>query len=206
MSFLDSDWCSADAQLRRRAITAALLRPAGQSVRMTFAMPSTVVPTSDERELLLRFLHRQREEVVATADGLSESQSRWTPDGRLLPILGIINHLAHAEWRWIEGRYLGREFPDRVDEFAVEGVTLDDVRAAYWTQAQRTDEIVRAAPNLNALCLGREGEWPPAHELLGLSDPLDLRWAVLHLIEETAHHAGHADATREMLDGRIMRP
>jgi hypothetical protein len=173
---------------------------------MTFASPSTVVPTADERELLLRFLHRQREEVVATAEGLTESQARWTPDARLLPIAGIINHLTHAEWRWIEGRYLGREFPPRTDEFSAEGLAIDEVRTAYWAQAQRTDKIVRAAPSLEAACLGREGEWPPAHELLGLDRPLDLRWAVLHLIEETAHHAGHADATRELLDGRVKRP
>jgi hypothetical protein len=178
----------------------------GQSVGMSFATPSTVVPTSDERELLLRFLHRQREEVVATAEGLSESQARWTPEGRLIPILGIINHLTHAEWRWIEGRFLGRDFPVRVDEFAAEDVTLNDACSAYWAQAQRTDEIVHAAPSLRAACLGREHGGPPAHELLGLAEPLDLRWAVLHLIEETAHHAGHADATRELLDGRIMRP
>ena len=173
---------------------------------MSFALPSTVVPTSDERELLLRFLQRQREEVAATADGLSDDQARWTPDGRLLPIIGIVNHLTHAEWRWTEGRYLGKVFPPRTDEFAPSDVTLDDVRVAYWEQAQRTDEIVRGAPSLAAPCVGREGELPPAHELLGLDAPLDLRWAVLHLIEETAHHAGHADATREMLDGTIMRP
>lgn len=39
---------------------------------------------------------------------LSEAQLRWIPEGRLLPIIGIINHLVHMEWRWIEGRYLGR--------------------------------------------------------------------------------------------------
>jgi Protein of unknown function (DUF664) len=173
---------------------------------MSFAPPSTVVPTSDERELLLRFLHRQREEVVATAEGLSDSQARWMADGRLLPIVGIINHLTHAEWRWIEGRYLGREFAPRTDEFAPGDMTIDEARVAYWAQALRTDEIVRHAPSLGAPCVGREGELPPAHELLGLDEPLDLTWAVLHLIEETAHHAGHADSTREMLDGRIMRP
>ena len=178
----------------------------GHSVVMSFGVPSTVEPTSDERELLLRFLDRQREEVVATAGGLSESQAHWTPDTRLLPIAGIINHLTLAEWRWIEGRYLGRDFPPRADEFRAEGLSLEGVCAVDWAQAQRTDEIVRAAPTLGVACLGREGELPPAHELLGLTEPLDLRWVLLHLIEETAHHAGHADATREMLDGRIMRP
>ena len=65
---------------------------------------------------------------------------------------------------------------------------------------------MREAPSLDVPCLGREGDGPPAHTLLGLDTPLDLRWAVVHLIEETAHHAGHADATRELLDGTLMRP
>jgi Protein of unknown function (DUF664) len=176
-----------------------------QAWRMTFASPISVRPTSDERELLLRFLQRQREEVVATSAGLTDEQARWTPEGRLLPILGLINHVTHVEWRWIEGRYLGRDFPPRTDEFAVDGITLDGARNAYFAQAQRTDEIVQAAASLDLPCLGCEGDGPAAHVLLGLDQPLDLRWAVLHLIEETAHHAGHADATRELLDGTLMR-
>jgi len=172
---------------------------------MSFPSPSTVVPSPDERELLLRFLDRQRQEVVATAAGLTDDQARWTPEGRLLPIVGVVNHLTHVEWRWIEGRYLGREFPSRADEFAIEGLGVEEACERYWAQAQRTDEIVRAAPSLTVACVGCEGSLPPAHTLLGLAEPLDLRWVVLHLIEETAHHAGHADATREMLDGKRMR-
>jgi hypothetical protein len=173
---------------------------------VAFSKPSTVVPTPDERELLLRFLNRQREEVVAVAEGLSDEQSRWKPDGALLPLVGVINHLTHVEWRWVEGRYLGKPFSERTDEFAAHGIGVEQARAAYWAQARRTDEIVRAAPSLDVPCLGREGDWPAAHTLLGLDDPLDLRWVLLHLIAETAHHAGHADATRELLDGKIMRP
>ena len=41
--------------------------------------------------------------------------------------------------------------------------------------------------------------------IFGFDQPVDLRWVLLHLIEETAHHAGHADSTREMLDGAKMR-
>jgi hypothetical protein len=166
-----------------------------------------VVPTHDERELLLRFLHRQREEVVATIPGLSDAQARWTPDGRLLPLVGIINHLTHVEWRWIDGRYLGMQFPTRSEEFVLDTTSsIQEVVAAYWSREARTEEVVRSASALTAPCLGREGEWPPAHVLLGLAEPIDLRWVLLHLIEETAHHAGHADATREMLDGQKMRP
>jgi len=171
-----------------------------------FEPPTTVVPTSDERELLLRFLHRQRQEVVATAEGLTDEQAKWTPDGRLLSIVGIINHLTQCEWRWVEGRYLAREFPARTDAFSVDELSLADAIDRYWVQARRTVDLVNEAPGLDIPCVGREGEWPPAHTLLGLDVPLDLRWVLVHLIEETAHHAGHADATREMLDGKIMRP
>ena len=158
-------------------------------------------PTGDERELLLRFLQRQRAEVLQTADGLTDEQARWTPDGALLPVIGVINHLTHVEWRWVNGRYLAEPFPPREEEFAVTRASLGDVVDAYRVRAAETDRIVRAAPSMTVPCVGREGEFPPAHTLLGYSEPLDLRWVLLHLIEETAHHAGHADATRELIDG-----
>lgn len=90
-------------------------------------------------------------------------------------------------------------------EFLADGVSLAEVISAYSDRARRTEEVVRSAPSIDLACLGCEGELPPAHVLLGLPEPLDLRWVVIHLVEETAHHAGHADATREMLDGSRMR-
>ncbi len=156
---------------------------------------------------MLRFLHRQREEVVATATALTEAQARWTPDGRLLPIIGVINHLTHVERRWIDGRYLASKFPTREEEFSVPNdISLAKVISTYWEREQETERIVKSAPSLEVPCLGSEEGLPPAHVLLGLSEPLDLRWVLLHLIEETAHHAGHADSTREMLDGTKTRP
>ncbi len=173
---------------------------------MGFDKPHTPVPSSDERELLLRFLRWQREQVVATAVGLTDDELRWTPDGRLLPILGVINHLTHMEWRWVEGRYLGSDFPPREEEFTVGPTTTgDQIIDAYWQQAERTEGLVRSAPDLGVPCLGEEGGRGAAHILLGFNGPVDLRWVLLHVIEETAHHAGHADSTREMLDGTKMR-
>ena len=99
---------------------------------MGFANVGSPAPGVDERELLLGFIRWQREQVVAAAAGLGETELRWTPDGRLLPILGVVNHLTHMEWRWIEGRYLGSEFPPRTDEFSVgPEITGDAVIAAY---------------------------------------------------------------------------
>lgn len=173
---------------------------------MGFDPPRTPVPSGDERELLLGYIRWKREQVVTTADGLTEAELRWTPHGKLLPIIGVVNHLTHMEWRWIEGRYLGSDFPPREEEFALgDAVTGAEVVETYWRQAQRTEAAVRAAPSLEVPCLGDEGGRGPAHVLLGFDEPVDLRWVLLHVLEETAHHAGHADATREMLDGKKMR-
>jgi hypothetical protein len=117
------------------------------------------MPTADERELLIRYLHRQREDVVAAASGPTEDQARWTPEGRLLPIIGVINHLVHVEWRWIDGRYLEVPFPPRAEEFRVgRDVSLGDVISAYSQRAQRTEAVVRSAPSLEVACVGVEGQ------------------------------------------------
>lgn len=158
------------------------------------------LPTPDERELLLRYIHAKRMDVVAPSEGLSDEQARWTPDGRLVPIIGVISHLTEMERRWVEGRYLGR-FPAEGPEWAPER-TLAEVVDGYWDQERRTEEIVRGAPDLDAPCVGGRGDPPlPAHEIFGFDQPVSLRWVLLHVLEETAHHAGHADATRELLDG-----
>lgn len=165
---------------------------------MPFGSPEPPPSALDEREVLLGFIRWQRDQVVATAEGLSEDELRWTPDDRLLPIIGIINHLLHMEWRWIEGRYLGIEFPPREEEFVLgPEVTGAEVIRAYAEQARRTEDIVRAASNLDVHCLGDEAGRGQLHDLLGFDQPVELRWVLLHLLEETAHHAGHADSTRE---------
>ncbi len=157
---------------------------------MAFNAPTPVVPMSDERELLLGFLQLQRELLVTATVGLDEEQARWTPPGRLTPIIGLVNHLTCVEWRWIDGSYLRKLVSRSEEEFQVPtDRTLADVVAAYETRAQATEQTVRAAPGLDASCV--------SPRLPGL----DLRYVLLHLIEETAHHAGHADSTREMLDG-----
>jgi uncharacterized damage-inducible protein DinB len=172
---------------------------------MTFEAPRAPAPAEDERELLLGYVGWQREQVVATANGLTDEQLRWRPDNKLLPIGGIINHLTHMEWRWVEGRYLGSAFPPREEEFDLPNATGPQLIEAYWQQAERTASIVRKADSLEAPCLGDEGGRGPAHALFGFDRPVTLRWVLLHLVEETAHHAGHADSTREMLDGKKMR-
>ncbi|HZS90199.1 MAG TPA: DinB family protein [Chloroflexota bacterium] len=145
--------------------------------------------TSDERDLYLRWLRYLRGAVMRKVAGLNEEQARWTPDGALLSLLGIVNHLTHVdvEWRWIEGGMHGQEVSRSEEEFRPgPELTVAAALAAYRERAAVTERAVRTLP-LDAPC-----QW---------GEQTDLRWVLLHLINETARHAGHADATRELLDG-----
>ncbi len=143
--------------------------------------------TTDERELLLAWLAFLRRAVLAKCQDLTDEQARWRPDDALVPLLGLVNHLAHVEWRWIDGGFGGQAVSRDEAEFAP-GPELSLVAAvqAYRERAERTDATVRTLP-LDAPCALQPGT--------------DLRWVLLHLLNETARHAGHADAVRELLDG-----
>ena len=147
--------------------------------------PSFPRPTDDERELLLRWLRYLRGAVLRNLDGLTDDQARWRPDGRLISILGVVSHLTHVEWRWIDGGMLGVSTHRTEAEFTPE-LTVAAARIAYETRAATTDAAVMAG-SLTDPC--------------SMEKAADLRWVLLHLINETARHAGHADATRELLDG-----
>lgn len=142
---------------------------------------------ADESELFLAWLGYLRLAVVRKTEGLTEDQSRWRPDGALISLLGIVNHLTHVEWRWIEGGMRGAAVDRRDEEFTPgPEMTLSSAIAAYRDRAANTDAAVRSM-SLDTPCRWGNGT--------------DLRWVLLHLINETARHAGHADATRELLDG-----
>ncbi len=143
--------------------------------------------TGPERELLLRWLGCLRGAVLRKTAGVSEADRRWRPDGRLIPLLAIVRHLTQVEWRWIDGEFLGASVSRSEDEFGPGAeLTLAAAVAAYRARAARTDAVVAGLP-LDTRC-GREPD-------------TDLRWVLLHLVNETARHAGYADAVRELLDG-----
>lgn len=150
--------------------------------------PEFPEPTDDERELLLRWLAFLRGAVLRNIEGLSDDQARWTPPGTLIPLIGIVNHLTRVEWRWIDGKMRGQETSRSEEEFRPgEDLTVSAAVTAYTERARATEAAVRAIPSLTE----------PAHDEHGA----DLRWVLLHLVNETARHAGHADAVRELLDG-----
>lgn len=142
----------------------------------------------DERELLLTWLRYLRGAVRRKVEGLADQDARWTPDGALISLIGIVNHLTHVEWRWIDGAMRGEEVSRHEAEFRPgPELTVAGALHAYRARAAATDAYVRSVPSLSEP--SRSG------------DGTDLRWVLLHLLNETARHAGHADATRELLDG-----
>ncbi len=105
-----------------------------------------------------------------------------------------MKHLATAETLWVLHRFAGRTGADpRPDR-----VTVDDSVAAaveaYRATWARVDAVVAAAPSLDVMC----------HDT-GAESPVNLRWVLMHLLEETARHAGHADVLRELIDGQTGR-
>ena len=144
-------------------------------------------PDPDERELVLAWLDHLRASILGKLEDLSEEQARWRPDGALICLLGIVNHLTHVEWRWIDGRLRGAAVHRSEAEFSPgPELTVADAVRRYRDRAGATAAAVRSMP-VTRPCADGSGR--------------DLRWVLLHLVEETARHAGHADATRELLDG-----
>jgi hypothetical protein len=159
-----------------------------------------------ERDRLQYFLDEQRNAVLAIIEGLDETQlhtpalpSGWSP-------IGLVLHLRGAEAMWFQWVVLGtRPQPVAWDD-GVEDPPYDPeapfvtghaggaVIEQYRRQCEISNEILRSR-ELDTALLGEHGlDWP--------DEPItDVRWVVLHMIEETARHAGHLDAARELLDG-----
>ncbi len=153
--------------------------------------------TDDEKSTLLAFLRAQRESVLAILDGLGEEEltrpvlpSGWTS-------LGMVEHLGYAERHWFQEIVTGSadplSWPDDHRPLTTPR-RPEAVFAFYREQCRRSDEVFAATPLSTP---------PRARHPGSLGEEItDLRGVVLHVIEETARHAGHLDAARELLDGR----
>jgi hypothetical protein len=154
-------------------------------------------------EMLRDFLRGQRESVLAIVEGLDEAAwhrsvvpTGWTP-------AGLLEHLGGAEWHWFQGVVAGKqpELPGDLDE----DLPPYDPLTVVFTSDEPSTEVVAfcrhqcaqsnavlATTPLAAKPLGKHGQF----------EPPNVRWVVMHMIEETARHAGHLDIARELLDGR----
>lgn len=163
-------------------------------------MPWLVDSGGDERDMLLAYLEAQRAGLRRTVRGLTEEQATARPTASELSLAGLIKHAARCERGWM-ARLAGTPdpYPERAQHWAaefrlVEGETLAGMLELYDVVAGETEEIVRGLVDLE-----HSFELPPRSWFSGGKFPA--RWLLLHLIEETARHAGHADIIRETLDG-----
>ena len=158
---------------------------------------------SAEHDDLLFFVNRLRDSVVRICSGPSDEQVRapGVPSGTNL--LGLVSHLTAMETLWFEGVFLG-EAPDADGSMQVPGSrSRDAVLAAYRDACVRSDRIVRDCADLTTLSRG-DARLPGSTDRDALPDEIrrvSLRRIVVHMIEETGRHAGHADIIRERIDG-----
>ena len=165
----------------------------------TFKSPlARVAPpfTGTEHEALAGWLDFFRASLLAKLDGLTEEQA----DRRVVPSLntlhGLLRHLTKVEFVWFVTVISGSDepapfgFPDRKDgDFLLDdGATLEEDVAHYLAACDRSREVF-ARVGLDEM---------RTHRRFG---ELDVRWIMIHMIEEYAQHNGHADILRELIDG-----
>ena len=167
-------------------------------------MPGQARPVTDERDGLLTFLEQMRLVLKVSAYGLTDDQAREaaaTPSP--LTVGGLIKHSAAVERSWAAMIQERRLEQDHAATFRVEpNETLAAVIADYDAAAAETDAIVAGIADLDQPVPVPKGvPWFPPD-----LDAWSVRWVLLHLIQETARHAGHADIVRESIDGATAFP
>ncbi len=173
-------------------------------------MPGSVRPVTDERDGLLMFLAQQRDVLRISVYGLTDDQARAVPSGSALSVGGLIKHVAQTERGWMDtvlqrDRGASNEEMEAAyeDDFRLgPDETLASVLATYAEVAAETEAIIAAISDLGRpVPVPRDAPWYPDD-----IDAWSVRWVLLHLIEETARHAGHADIVREHIDGATAFP
>jgi uncharacterized damage-inducible protein DinB len=171
---------------------------------MTSTESTTTATLSQERKDLLEALQTHRYFLKFTTQGLTDEQARLTPTASVLSIGGLIKHVSATEQGWYD---FATNAPDAMagggnaeaayaDGFRLrDDETLADALAAYDAVAARTDELAATADLDAAYPL------PPA-PWFAPGATRSVRRVLIHLVGETAQHAGHADIIRETIDGQ----
>jgi Protein of unknown function (DUF664) len=145
-----------------------------------------------EGETLRALLQYQRDSLVRKVAGLDDTTAVHSPVGSGTSLLWLIKHMARAEITWVLYRFAGQDvvIPDDAPQPEDRLAAAVDFYASTWL---RVDAVAFAAP-LDQPCRRTDAD-----------PPVSLRWVLLHLLEETARHAGHADILRELIDGQVGR-
>jgi uncharacterized damage-inducible protein DinB len=154
-----------------------------------------VPPTGGEKESLQAALDRHRDAVIWKLDGLDDEQVRrpMTPSGTTL--LGMVKHLAAVEMMWfchtfgIETEPLPFSDEDPEMDLRVEPDETTQGILDFYARARAASDKAIAEHDVDDMGTAWTGR------------PSSMRWVLIHMVEETARHAGHVDILRELIDG-----
>ncbi|MGI5368267.1 DinB family protein [Streptomyces iakyrus] len=157
--------------------------------------------TSPEKTDLLAAFAEQRALLLITLRGLTDEQAARRTTVSELTLGGIVKHLAQGEETWTQIMTKGDgELPDGMLDMGqyrmAGGDTLPALLERYARAAHATEEAVAALPDLDVSVPLPKTPWSPPEPQYWSA-----RRILLHLVKETAQHAGHADIIREALDG-----
>ncbi|MGH2694358.1 MAG: DinB family protein [Actinomycetota bacterium] len=145
-----------------------------------------------ELEMLAAFLDWLRESMVHKVEGLSEEDARRKLVPSSTTPIGLLKHLAYVERWWFQHHFAGRDVelgPEDDSDFVAErDETLDRIIGFYRSECNESRAVIAGAS-------------PEDHAKSADRSDHTLRWIMVHMIEETARHAGHADILREQIDG-----
>ena len=168
--------------------------------------PSLVEPAlaSDEYVTLTEFLDYYRVVIARKAHGLTHEQLNRSVAPTSLTLAKLVRHLTLVEQDWFIVRFLGLDPPEPWasapwdDDRDWEMTTAIDIApekllAAFHGACEESRRITREAGSLDRLSIQADHT----------GEHYNLRWILVHMIEEYARHAGHADFLREAIDGVV---
>jgi len=175
-------------------------------------MPALAPPVSDERSALRAYLAFHQSAYFGVSHGLTDAQARSAPAASALSIGGLIKHATGMQRSWMARVAAApyappkdtRPFERIAAEFADQHVmrpdeTLAGLLGAFEAQNEASLRLVESADLDAAVPVPQDIPWFPKDQRAW-----SVRWVILHVINELARHAGHADIVRETIDGATM--
>ncbi|AGZ52217.1 DinB family protein [Mycobacterium kansasii] len=175
-------------------------------------MPALAAPVADERSALLEFLAYHQSAYFAVSYGLTDDQARSAPSASALSVGGLIKHVTGMQRVWMarvaaapdalreDPRPLEQRTAEHASEFVMRPEeTLAGLLEAFAAQNAEALRLAGTADLDAAVPVPRDAPWFPKDV-----PAWSVRWVILHVINELARHAGHADIVRESIDGATM--
>ncbi|MCB7135213.1 DinB family protein [Cellulosimicrobium marinum] len=169
---------------------------------MSDSTTSGATAPADPKATLLRYLAREREALLAKADGLGEYDAHRPLTRTGTSLLGLLKHVASVQLGYLCEAFGGTHdlampwFDDDAEVNADMWATADESSEDVVAFFRRSSELCDAT--VAGLDLDARGEvpwWPPGRNVVTLHEVL------VHVLDEMARHAGHADIVRELIDG-----